>query len=101
MSTQLYTYEEVAQHNNRRDLWIILEGRVFDITKFQDEHPGGEEVLLDEGAKDATDAFEDVGHSDDARDLLKKYYIGDVDPNSKPVKVLREEEVVHSAPTGK
>jgi cytochrome b involved in lipid metabolism len=36
--------------------------------------------LLDEGAKDATTAFDDVGHSDDARDLLKKYYVGDVDP---------------------
>lgn len=45
------------------------------------KHPGGEEVLLDEGAKDATGAFEDVGHTDDARDLLKKYYIGEVDPS--------------------
>lgn len=36
--------------------------------------------MLDEGAKDATTAFDDVGHSDDARDLLKKYFVGDVDP---------------------
>lgn len=48
---------------------------------FLSQHPGGEEVLLDEGAKDATAAFEDVGHTDDARDLLVKYYIGEVDPN--------------------
>lgn len=44
------------------------------------KHPGGEEVLIDEGAKDATGPFEDVGHSPDARELLKKYYIGDIDP---------------------
>jgi cytochrome b involved in lipid metabolism len=37
--------------------------------------------LLDEGARDATGAFDDVGHSDDARDLLKKYHVGNVDPN--------------------
>jgi cytochrome b involved in lipid metabolism len=43
------------------------------------QHPGGEEVLLDEGAKDATEAFEDVGHSDEARELLEKYYVGDLD----------------------
>lgn len=43
------------------------------------QHPGGEEVLLDEGAKDATESFEDVGHSDEARELLEKYYIGEVD----------------------
>lgn len=44
------------------------------------QHPGGEEVLIDEGAKDATGPFEDVGHSPDARELLEKYYLGDVDP---------------------
>jgi cytochrome b involved in lipid metabolism len=37
MSTQLYTFEQVAQHNSRRNLWIIIEEKVYDITKFQDE----------------------------------------------------------------
>jgi cytochrome b5 len=56
---------------------------VYDATKFLDEHPGGEEVLLDMAGtsriqncikmigKDATDAFEDVGHSDEAREILE------------------------------
>lgn len=101
MSAKLYTYEEIAKHNSRTDLYMVIDGKVYDITTFQDEvnifylccgsttllivniflqHPGGEEVLLDEGAKDATGAFDDVGHSEDARDMLKKYYVGDVDP---------------------
>ena len=33
-------------------------------------HRGGEEVLLDVGGQDATEAFEDVGHSDEARTIL-------------------------------
>lgn len=37
---------------------------------------GGEEVLLDVAGDDATEAFEDVGHSDEARDILKKYRVG-------------------------
>jgi cytochrome b involved in lipid metabolism len=37
MSTQLFTFDQVAKHNSRRDLWIIIEGKVYDITKFQDE----------------------------------------------------------------
>ncbi|CEJ03559.1 Putative Cyt-b5 domain-containing protein [Rhizopus microsporus] len=82
MSVKLYSYEEVAKHNNRNDLWMIIDGK----------HPGGEEVLIDEGAKDATGPFEDVGHSEDARDILKKYYIGDVDPASKPIKVAKQAE---------
>lgn len=41
-------------------------------------HSGGEEVLLDVGGQDATEAFEDVGHSDEARETLEKYYVGNV-----------------------
>ncbi|KAI8371968.1 cytochrome b5-like heme/steroid binding domain-containing protein [Choanephora cucurbitarum] len=101
MSAQLYTYEEIAKHDNRKDLWMVINGKVYDITTFQDEHPGGEEVLIDEGAKDATVAFDDIGHSDDARDLLQKYYIGDVDPESKPVKVQKQDQVISDGPKGK
>lgn len=42
------------------------------------QHPGGEEVLLEQAGKDATEAFEDVGHSTDARDLMKKFKVGEV-----------------------
>lgn len=31
------------------------------------QHPGGEEVLLDQAGKDGSESFEDVGHSSDAR----------------------------------
>lgn len=37
---------------------------------------GGEEVLLDVGGQDATEAFEDVGHSDEARETLKDMLVG-------------------------
>lgn len=33
--------------------------------------------MMGEAGRDATDAFEDVGHSDEARALLKKYYVGE------------------------
>lgn len=39
---------------------------------------GGEEVLLDVGGQDATEAFEDVGHSDEAREILEKLLIGNL-----------------------
>lgn len=34
--------------------------------------------------KDATEEFEDIGHSDEAREMMKKYYIGKVDASSLP-----------------
>ncbi|NXG99965.1 CYB5B protein, partial [Loxia leucoptera] len=46
------------------------------------QHPGGEEVLLEQAGRDATESFEDVGHSTDAREMLKQYYIGEVHPVS-------------------
>ncbi|KAJ2957483.1 hypothetical protein NQZ79_g6802 [Umbelopsis isabellina] len=87
MST--FTHEQVATHNTKEDLYMIVHNKVYNITEFVDEHPGGEEVLLDEGAKDATEAFEDVGHSDEARELLEKYYVGDLDKSSAPVKPVK------------
>lgn len=36
--------------------------------------------------KDATDDFEDVGHSDDAREQMQKYYIGEVDATTIPAR---------------
>ena len=39
-----YTVEEVAKHDNYGSAWMILEDNVLDITKFLNEHPGGDEV---------------------------------------------------------
>lgn len=36
--------------------------------------------------KDATDDFEDVGHSDSARDMMKDYYVGEIDTSTIPKK---------------
>lgn len=36
--------------------------------------------------KDATDDFEDVGHSDNARDMLKDFYVGEIDASTIPSK---------------
>ena len=55
------------------------------MTKFVSEHPGGDEVLVTEAGRDATEPFEDVGHSEDAYDILKSLYIGDLaDPENVP-----------------
>lgn len=50
------------------------------VSIFSLQHPGGEEVLLEQAGADASESFEDVGHSLDAREMLKQYYIGDVHP---------------------
>ncbi|CAM4531255.1 hypothetical protein PO909_023341 [Leuciscus waleckii] len=73
-----YTVEEVQAHNMIKDTWLIIHDKVYDITSFMEEHPGGEEVLLEQAGSDATESFEDVGHSTDAREMLQQYYIGEL-----------------------
>lgn len=47
MSTKSFTAEEVAKHKTQKDAWVIYKNKVYDVTKFLEQHPGGEEVLLD------------------------------------------------------
>nr|XP_046204424.1 cytochrome b5-like isoform X1 [Oncorhynchus gorbuscha] len=73
-----YTLEEVKTHNKRTDAWLIIHDKVYNITSFLAEHPGGEDVLMAQAGTDATVSFEDVGHSKDARAMLIEYYIGEL-----------------------
>ncbi|NXF33934.1 CYB5 protein, partial [Nyctibius bracteatus] len=75
-----YRLEEVQKHNNSQSTWIILHHRIYDVTKFLDEHPGGEEVLREQAGGDATENFEDVGHSTDARTLSETFIVGELHP---------------------
>eukprot|EP00121_Abeoforma_whisleri_P009234 Awhi_evm1s8489 len=84
-----FTPEEIAKHKTSEDCWFVIDGKVYDVSEFMDEHPGGEEALLDEAGKDSTQAFEDIGHSTDARMMLSEYEIGEVDgemPNAPKAK---------------
>nr|XP_043614206.1 cytochrome b5-like [Erigeron canadensis]XP_043614207.1 cytochrome b5-like [Erigeron canadensis] len=81
-----FLFEDVSKHNKTKDCWLIVDGKVYDVTPFMEDHPGGDEVLLAATGKDATDDFEDVGHSDEAREMMEKYYIGKVDSATVPKK---------------
>ncbi|KAJ4133272.1 hypothetical protein NW754_016081 [Fusarium falciforme] len=75
---QEFTMQDVAEHNTKNDMYLVVHEKVYDCTKFLDEHPGGEEVMLDVAGQDGTEAFEDVGHSDEAREALDKLYVGEL-----------------------
>ncbi|KAI5124874.1 hypothetical protein M0805_007305 [Coniferiporia weirii] len=79
---KVITSAELQQHTKKDDLYILIHGKVYAVSKFVDEHPGGDEVIAAEAGKDATEAFEDVGHSDEARELLKDMFVGDFEGSS-------------------
>jgi cytochrome b involved in lipid metabolism len=63
--------------------------KVYDVTKYLDDHPGGAEVMLDVAGQDADEFFEDIGHSKDAREELKQYYIGDFKMDAAQIERMR------------
>jgi len=54
-----FSREDVASHNKVGDLWVIIDAKVYDLSRFQGMHPGGAFVLIDEevAGQDATEAF--------------------------------------------
>ena len=60
---------EIEKHNKENDCWVILYDKVYDLTKFIDEHPGGKDSIMLYAGKDATEAF-DLIHEES---VLDKY----------------------------
>ncbi|KAI9793013.1 MAG: hypothetical protein M1835_007506 [Candelina submexicana] len=77
-----FSKDEVASHNKGDNLWIIVDEDVYDLTAFQEEHPGGKKILQRVGGKDASKQFWKY-HNES---ILKKYkgqlQVGSLD--SKP-----------------
>uniref|UniRef100_A0A8C3S6L8 Cytochrome b5 n=1 Tax=Chelydra serpentina TaxID=8475 RepID=A0A8C3S6L8_CHESE len=78
-----YRLEEIQAHKHSQSTWILLHHRIYDLTKFLEQHPGGEEVLREQAGGDATESFEDVGHSTDARTLSETFIIGELHPDDR------------------
>ncbi|KAL7915512.1 hypothetical protein GGI35DRAFT_183537 [Trichoderma velutinum] len=68
-----------------------FHGEVYDITNYLMDHPGGIEVLLEAAGTDASDPFDNAGHSDDAFDLMTPFGIGKLKGhvNKKPKHPIR------------
>ena len=72
--TRIITEEELQEHCVIGNCWMLIEGKVYDVSKF--EHPGGKQILADNSGRDATREFLDVGHRN-AKDYMPDLYIGD------------------------
>ena len=79
-----FTLEEIADHGSADDCWLALDGNVYDVTGFIGSHPGGA-ALLEGCGKDATELYETrpmgsgTPHSQNARNLLPTYLIGELE----------------------
>mmetsp|Transcript_17979 Transcript_17979/g.22007 ORF Transcript_17979/g.22007 Transcript_17979/m.22007 type:complete len:132 (+) Transcript_17979:156-551(+) len=97
--------EEVSKHNQQDDCWLVIGNdktggaKVYDVTKYLDDHPGGAEVLLDVGGQDADEFFEDIGHSKDAREELKTHLVGTLYLDPEEIE-RRKQKALEAASSG-
>ena len=69
---------EVAAHDKRDDCWVAIEGKVYDITRYVNLHPGGWLPISHLAGRDATDAFTEYHPASVWKTLLPTYCIGNV-----------------------
>ena len=74
--TRKYTATEVEKHSTPDDCWLIVRGKVYDVTPFVPRHPGGNMIWVKAGG-DCTQLF-DSYHPLRTRPLLEKYYVGEL-----------------------
>jgi len=90
MAKILKTLEEVQKHNTETDAWIIVADKVYDITKWAKQHPGGRVILYYKGQ----DATEPVNAFHPDKKKLEKYmssrYIGDLDKSAPVTPLIKE-----------
>lgn len=51
------TSDDLKKHNQPGDLWISIQGKVYDVSHWVKSHPGGEAAILNLAGQDVTDAF--------------------------------------------
>lgn len=43
---KIITLQDCKAHNKEEDCWLVISGKVYDVTEFLDEHPGGFDIVL-------------------------------------------------------
>uniref|UniRef100_A0A7S1EPR9 Fatty acid 2-hydroxylase n=1 Tax=Timspurckia oligopyrenoides TaxID=708627 RepID=A0A7S1EPR9_9RHOD len=52
----------VSHHNTVQDAWVVMDGKVFDITMFLDNHPGGKDIIVPHLGSDVTEVMKSGPH---------------------------------------
>ncbi|KAG8986539.1 Cytochrome b2, mitochondrial precursor, partial [Tulasnella sp. 427] len=81
----LIPFQEVAKHNKKEDVWVVIRGEVYNLTDFINIHPGGVKVILQHAGQDATKIFESIHAKGLLESMLNpSQHVGTVDPATLP-----------------
>jgi fatty acid desaturase 2 (delta-6 desaturase) len=74
---KLYSIEEVREHNKETDAWVVIDGKVLDVTSWIPKHPGGSHLIAAFAGNDCSDEFA-AFHFPQTSSFLKTYQVGDL-----------------------
>jgi cytochrome b involved in lipid metabolism len=88
-TTTVLNIKEISKHNNQNDCWLLISGKVYDITSYFGSHPGGNSTMSATCGTDASNAYmtqdpyassssSRSAHSSRAKNMLSCYYVGDL-----------------------
>ena len=86
-SVPLFTLDEMKGKQDKAGedaCWLMIHGKVYEVSEFLDEHPGGPDIVTEYAGTDATDEYDNIGHSSDAQSMLDKYFKGKIEGYVEP-----------------
>ncbi|KAH0614473.1 uncharacterized protein H6S33_000109 [Morchella sextelata] len=78
-SLPVISIAELEKHKSSKSCYVTIGNRVYDITPFLSDHPGGEDLIIDYAGKDIAAILADEvshTHSEAAYEILDDYLIG-------------------------
>ncbi|KAL4268154.1 cytochrome b5 family protein [Pleurotus pulmonarius] len=91
-SSVSYSLGQVAQHNTSSSCWVIIHNKVYDVTDFLRDHPGGAQIILKYAGKDATGVYDPI-HPPDAleKNLPMEKHLGPLNDDAAGALALAQE----------
>lgn len=81
-NTSGYTLAQVGTHASAQDCWLLIDNKVYNVTSFINQHPGGSQMITNWCGQEATQAFNTQDgngrHSGRAQQMLGSYFIGNL-----------------------
>ncbi|KAG1669139.1 hypothetical protein FOA52_002650 [Chlamydomonas sp. UWO 241] len=75
----VFSHAEIAQHRTPNDAWLIIDGKVYDVTAW--DHPGGD-VLLSYAGLDATEVFHAMHKTAAPKAYMRSLLVGTLGASS-------------------
>jgi len=78
-SLRIFSLEDLVLQRKQGQCWIVRKGRVYNVTEFVNDHPGGDDLITQFAGMDIANAMEDENehmHSESAYAILEEYLVG-------------------------